>query len=319
MLSTMAHKNKSNYSAYKARQKPKNMDAITAKISAPESDFLGVKKPSATSEKPGVAHPAKPKSKTLSKASKPVVQKDKPKPFDQTSYKLLGKHKRPDEIFSMEEANDRLYDVFKNHNFTVVNHDERKQLAHFYRLLMQNQKSENFTRLLTLKDVAIKHFIDSLVFLEFFQPQFPLLDLGTGPGFPGIPLKIKYPKEKILLGEGVQKRVSFLKTVREEMKLENLEIIGRNIDCEFVYPVKSVITRAVEDIGNTMKNTMNSLVDGGQLIFMKGPNADPELEIAKAYKEYYKLAHDFKYKIPNTPHERRLIVYTKIKSPPLQD
>ena len=275
----MAHKNKSNYSAYKERQK--------------KPDAVATKK----------AHPA---------AASKTTSSDAPK-------KLMGKHKKPQEVYSLEEANDRLYDVFRNHDFTVVSHEQRRQLAHFYRLLMDNQKDENFTRLLTLKDVAIKHFIDSLIFLEFFKPQFPLLDLGTGPGFPGIPLKIMYPKEKILLGEGVQRRVNFLKTVREEMKLENLEIIGRNIDPEFVYPVKSVITRAVEDIGNTMKNTINCLLDGGHLIFMKGPNADPELKLAEAYKEFYTLENDFKYSIPKTPHERRLIVYRKIKSPPLED
>lgn len=277
----MAHKNKTNYSAYKARQKPKDTaDAMPGKAN----------------------HPAK---KT-------------PKVFGQQPNKLLGRHKKPQDIFSLEEANDRLFDIFRNHNFTIASHEQRRQLAQFYRLLMMNQNSENFTRLLTLKDVAIKHFIDSLIFLNFYKPTFPLLDMGTGPGFPGIPLKILFPKEKIILGEGVQKRVIFLKTVRDQMKLENLEIIGRNIDSEFVYPVKSVITRAVEDIGNTMKNTMNCLVDGGHLIFMKGPNADPELELAKAYQEFYKLEHDFKYSIPNTPHERRLIVYTKIKSPPLE-
>lgn len=267
----MAHKNKSNYSAYKERQTSKS-------------------------------HPAT-GSQTMTSAPK----------------KLMGKHKKPQEIFSLEEANDRLYDIFRNHDFHLVSHEQRKQFAHFYRLLMENQKAENFTRLLTLKDVAIKHFIDSLIFLEFFKPQFPLLDLGTGPGFPGIPLKIMYPNEKILLGEGVQRRVNFLKTVREEMGLKNIEIIGRNIDPEFVYPVKSVITRAVEDIGNTMKNAINCLLDGGHLIFMKGPNADPELKLAQSYSEWYTLENDFKYSIPKTPHERRLIVYRKIKSPPIED
>ncbi len=279
----MAHKNKSNYSAYKERQNKKASEKGTS---------------STTTSSP----------KTVGGASPASAPK-----------KLFGKHKKPQEIFSLEEANDRLYDVFRNHDFTMVSHEERKQLAHFYQLLMQNQKDENFTRLLTLKDVAIKHFIDSLIFLEFFKPQFPLLDLGTGPGFPGLPLKIKFPNEKILLGEGVQKRVTFLKHVREEMKLQNLEIIGRNIDPEFVYPVKSVITRAVEDIGNTMQNTINCLMDGGHLIFMKGPNVDPELKLAEAHKEYYVLENDFKYSIPKTPHERRLIVYRKIKSPPLED
>jgi len=91
----------------------------------------------------------------------------------------------------------------------MVNHEQRTKLAEFYRLLMLNQEKENFTRLLKLRDVAIKHFIDSIIILKYTKLQFPLLDVGTGPGFPGIPLKIMFPNEKILLGEGVQRRVEF--------------------------------------------------------------------------------------------------------------
>lgn len=231
-----------------------------------------------------------------------------------------GLHKKPTTIFSDTEADERFYDLFRNHGATYISHPMRKQLVQFYRLLMENQAKENFTRLLTLKDIGIKHFIDSMIITQQTKLSFPLLDVGTGPGLPGIPLKIFYPEEKIILAEGVQKRVVFLKDVREKMKLRNLDIVGRNIDETFVYPVQGVITRAVEDISNSMRNVMHSLQDGGKLFFMKGPNVDEEIRrVPKELLEFYQLSEDTAYELPQTPHQRRLVVYTKISTPPLKD
>ncbi|MGE5085260.1 MAG: 16S rRNA (guanine(527)-N(7))-methyltransferase RsmG [Bacillota bacterium] len=266
----MAHKNKTNYSPYKARQEARAKSA------------------GATTAPPPSEH--------------------------------RGRHKKPESIFELNEANDRLADIFRNHDFDLVNHQQRLQLAHFYRLLMLNQEKENFTRLLKLKDIAIKHFIDSIIIMKYTKLQFPLLDVGTGPGFPGIPLKIMHPHEQILLGEGVQRRVEFLKHVRTEMKLPKLDILGRNINQHCVYPVNGAITRAVEDIGNTLNNVISCLNVGGRVYFMKGPGVDPEIEMAKKdWGEYYKLVENTPYSLPNTPHERRMVVYEKIKNMPLPE
>ena len=225
---------------------------------------------------------------------------------------------KPEKIYDVEEANDRLADIFRNHEFNCT-HEERRKLAQFYNVLMKNQEHQNFTRLLKIKDVAIKHFIDSLVVSELVTLQFPLMDLGTGPGFPGIPLKIRFPKEKILLAEGVQKRVEFLKVVREELQLENLDIIGRNINEHFVYPVQSVITRAVEDIPNTLRNVLSCVQQGGCVYFMKGFGVDPEIKMAKELKEFYILEKDIAYDLKHTENHRRLVVYQKIKNAPLPE
>ena len=256
----MAHKNKTNYSAYKARQSPHAM--------------------------PGLAR---------------------------------GFHRRPQTVYSATEASDRLYDLFRNHGGGFITHEQRFLLARFYELLMKEQDKNNFTRLMTLKDVGLKHFLDSALVVTLTKLQFPLMDMGTGPGFPGIPLKILLPQEKILLAEGVQKRVTFLKKVREELNLQALDIIGRNIDETFVYPLKGVITRAVEDAGNTLQNVSHSLEVGGRVYLMKGPNAEPELALAKTLSEYYRLVEDHHYEIPHTPHQRRLLVFEKIQHFPWDD
>lgn len=231
-----------------------------------------------------------------------------------------GYHKKPESIFTIEEANDRLADIFRNHGFNSISHQQRYQLAHFYRLLMENQEKENFTRLLKIRDIGIRHFIDCLIIKDLVKLKFPLIDVGTGPGFPGIPLKIIYPDEKIILAEGVQRRVEFLKNVREKMDLKNLDIIGRNINPYFAYPVQGVITRAVEDVRNTLKNVLSCLQTGGQVYLMKGPGVDPEIKVAaEEVGEFYRLDQDIAYDLPQTTHHRRLLVYTKIKMAPLPD
>ncbi len=231
-----------------------------------------------------------------------------------------GKHRQPVKIFSQTEATDRLADLFRNHGFPKVDYKIIGQFAQFYGLLMEKQKELNITRLITIKDVGLKHFVDCMMIPKLVQLKYPLMDVGTGPGFPGIPLKILAPKEKIILAEGVQKRVDFLKSVRDEMKLEKLPIIGRNINPWFFYPVQGVITRAVEDVRNTLQNVIYSLQTGGRVYFMKGPNVDPEIQLAeKEVGQYYELENDIAYMLPDTDQKRRLLIYRKTRQAPFPD
>ncbi len=277
----MAHKNKSNWSPYKARQKG------------------GVGKAERSSPADGSSGPAG------------------------------ARHKRPTEIYSEDEAQDRLRDLFDRHGLGWISYAERRKLAKFYRLLMENQAERNFTRLLNLRDVGIKHFIDSLMIIPILEKAgvpllFPLMDVGTGPGFPGIPLKIALPDRHIYLAEGVQKRVEFLKKLRDELELSTpagpLEIYARNVNEECFLPVQGVITRAVEDASNTLGNVIHSLQTGGRVYLMKGPGCDPEIAPAlKKWGEYYRLEKDIAYEIEKTPNKRRLLVFQKIKMHPLPD
>jgi 16S rRNA (guanine527-N7)-methyltransferase len=233
---------------------------------------------------------------------------------------LMGRHKKADVIYSAQEANDRLFDIFKNHEFDHITHQQRMKLAEFYHLLMTTQENENFTRLLKFRDIAIRHFIDCMIVAKLTKLTFPLMDVGTGPGFPGMPLKVLFPQETIVLAEGVQRRVEFLKKVRDELQLPNLKILGRNINQSVTYPVNGVITRAVEDVGNTLGNVLYSLQTGGKVFLMKGPNVDPEIPDAlQKWGQYYELEQDIAYTLPQTPHERRLLVFKKIKAPELID
>lgn len=225
-----------------------------------------------------------------------------------------SRHRRSRGTLPYPEARLSFKNLFAKHGFENLSDEQLNLFTKFYLLLMAEQNEQNFTRLLTVEDVAVKHFIDCLMVLKLVPDlQFPLMDMGTGPGFPGIPLKFMFPDQKIILAEGVQKRVQFLKETREQLQLKNLDIIGRNINPQFVYPVHGVITRAVEDVRNTLSNVVNSVQVGGKVYLMKGPNVDPEIEMANAtWSKIYQLEKDHAYEIPHTTHQRRLLVYKKI-------
>ena len=125
-----------------------------------------------------------------------------------------GVHRKPESIYSKEEADARLYDLFRHHEFGDFPHEQRRQLVDFYLLLMNHQLRDNVTRLVKFRDIGIKHFIDSLMPARLTKLMFPLLDVGTGPGFPGIPLKVLYPTEKIILAEGFLSPVIFIQFIQ---------------------------------------------------------------------------------------------------------
>lgn len=223
-----------------------------------------------------------------------------------------GVHRKPEKVFSFDEADNRLYDLFRHHGFEDYPHALRHRLVEFYQLLMTHQKTDNVTRLIKFRDVGIKHFIDSLMVPQLTELVFPLLDKGTGPGFPGIPLKIHFPKERIILAEGVRKRVDFLKAVRDEMSLKNLDIVGRKVDEHFELPVNGVITRAVETAAQTISSVKSCLQPGGKVFLMKGPNVDHEFkEVKDRFGSEFKLIEDHAYELENTPHKRRLLVFQR--------
>jgi 16S rRNA (guanine527-N7)-methyltransferase len=204
--------------------------------------------------------------------------------------------------------------LFKNQGITLTLTDEMlEQFAKFYKFLMEYNKKYNLTRLKTFEEVGIKHFVDCLYVLQHADLPNPIIDMGTGAGFPGIPLKIAKPDIRIILVEGVQKKVEYLKELRQHLQLKQLDIIGRNVDTKMHYPVQGVITRAVEVVTATLKNTVNCVQTGGHVLLMKTPGIDAEIREAKeTMGDIYKLIKDVDYKLGSTTNERKLLVYEKL-------
>lgn len=191
--------------------------------------------------------------------------------------------------------------------------DQLELLWRYHRLLMDRNRQLNLTRIWNLEDVVLKHYVDCFLVDRMLDLPSPILDIGTGAGFPGIPLKIIRPDLHIILAEGVQKRVTFLKEAREELHCpDGLDIIGRNIDRQFFYPVRAVITRAVESSELTLKRVRNCLLKDGLVILMKGPNVDEEKALAlKLFASQFHVEKDISYRLPSSTHGRRLLVFRR--------
>ena len=198
----------------------------------------------------------------------------------------------------------------------VLSSAQIEQLWTYHQLLRQYNTELNLTRIHNFDNMVIKLYADSILPGKLTDLPSPLLDLGTGAGMPGIPLKIAYPHLEIHLAESRQNRVAFLKTAVEHLKLEGARVIGRGISAEYEQPVAGVITRAVEAIEVTLERVRGSLAAGGLVIFMKGPHCEEEIENGvERFDGAYRLVSDLPYRIPDTTHERRLVIFQRLDQP----
>ncbi len=190
------------------------------------------------------------------------------------------------------------------------------QLWTYHSLLRERNPDLNLTRVHNFANMVLKLYADSMLPATMLALPSPLLDLGTGPGMPGIPLKIFRPEIEILLAESRGKRVDFLKEAVAHLGLSGVRVHGGLISERFEEPVAGVITRAVEAVGKTLDRVKGCLDTGGRVIFMKGPHCDPEIADAQSrHANAFVLEADRPYLIPGTRHQRRLLVYRRLDEP----
>lgn len=191
-----------------------------------------------------------------------------------------------------------------------------QQLWAYHQLLRRHDAELNLTRIRNFENMVLKLYADAILPALHAPLPSPLMDLGSGPGMPGIPLKIYRPDLHILLAESRRQRSDFLKTAVSALGLSGLEVVERGVAPDYDVPVAGVITRAVESMGDTLMRVAGCLVRDGRVIFMKGPHCDVEIENASnACATDYELIEDIPYEIPHTPHRRRLVVFRRTTRP----
>ena len=174
-----------------------------------------------------------------------------------------------------------------------------------------------------LREIWETHFLDSLTLLRVLPPldsvQLPLLDIGTGAGFPGLALKAARPELPVILVEPRQKRVSFLRHVIRTLGLKDIEVLcGRleknsaEVDGQ-ILSAPLVTSRAFTDINEFLLHTAAVNPTGGRVICMKGPRAEEEITAWRLAQpdSPYRLQEIIELTLPFSHKVRNLVVFTK--------
>ena len=159
-------------------------------------------------------------------------------------------------------------------------------------LLVEWNQKMNLTGIEDEKEVFIKHFLDSIsaVTKGYIQNGMSLIDVGTGAGFPGMPLRICLPELKVTLLDSLNKRINFLQEVSSKLSIDDIEFIhgraedfGKNEDYREKYDIATA--RAVAGLPVLMEFCVPFIKVGGYFVCLKGPNANLELEESKKAME----------------------------------
>lgn len=227
------------------------------------------------------------------------------------------------------ESNLKRLKVMAEHTFGLTLTDEKLvQFSRYASLLLAWNQQMNLTAITDPEGITVKHFLDSLVFVPWLKQLYPsqkvlLADLGTGAGFPGIPINILLPEIHVVLIDSLSKRINFLKAIIQELGLTKIEAIhtraediGRAPSYRGCFDV--VTARAVAELPILLEYAIPLLKVGGRLIAAKG--MDPDTEIKSAQKALSELNSELEivqqYSLAEGADHRSLIIIKKKERTP---
>ncbi|MDQ7786693.1 MAG: 16S rRNA (guanine(527)-N(7))-methyltransferase RsmG [Thermodesulfovibrionales bacterium] len=142
----------------------------------------------------------------------------------------------------------------------------------------------NLTGLRTDEDIIIKHFLDSVLYLNFLPAKrITVADIGSGAGFPGIPMKMVRPEINMYLIEPSAKKSSFLNHLIRTMNLDAIMVIEKRVEEAMtpgdIIPVDAAVSRALFSVKDFVRKTSHMVKPGGRLVLSKGPKVSGELKM----------------------------------------
>lgn len=212
--------------------------------------------------------------------------------------------------------------IFKNRENEInlnVSDENIKKLYDYMRILLEWNQKINLTAITEENEIIEKHFIDSLTILNYIKDNDKVIDVGTGAGFPGIPVAIT-SKTNVTLLDSLNKRVNFLNEVKNKLSLSNIqnfhgraEEVARQKEHREMYDV--AVSRAVAPMNVLLEYLLPFVKIDGICICMKGPNSSEEINKAENAIKLLggEVINQINVKLDNGSIERNLIIIKKVK------
>ncbi|KGF13417.1 16S rRNA methyltransferase [Peptostreptococcus sp. MV1] len=221
---------------------------------------------------------------------------------------------------NIELLKNRLVDFSINVDETMLDRFEK-----YRQILVEYNQHMNLTGITEQREVYIKHFLDSVAIFKngYIADDLSVIDVGTGAGFPGLPLKICNPKIKLTLLDSLNKRINFLKTVGQELGLNEIEYVhGRAEDIaqkpEHREKYDIATARAVASLPVLLELCVPYVKIGGFFICLKGPSVDIELGQAKNAMKLLgvRLVEKINVILPDQELKHNILVFKKEEKTP---
>lgn len=202
---------------------------------------------------------------------------------------------------------------------------QQEQFDRYYELLIEWNRVMNLTGITAYEEVNLKHFTDSLTIVRIndMKNVFTLIDIGTGAGFPGIPIKIAFPHIKVVLLDSLNKRIKFLNEVVEKLNLDNVETLhGRAEDyakkAEYREQFDMCVSRAVANLSTLGEYCIPFVKKGGCFVSYKSADSDEEINQSEKAISILggKISKIDKFMLPGSDMGRALVVIEKDKNTP---
>ena len=192
---------------------------------------------------------------------------------------------------------------FKELKLDLAKHQE-EQLEFFLQSMLNENKKFNLTGITDPREAIIKHLFDSLSVAKEISAS-SIADIGSGAGFPGIPLAIVKPNSNFFLAEAKQKKAKFIKSATKDLGLLNVVVFGkRSEEIKIKKGVEAIVCRAIGSLDYFIEKTKHLLSEGGSLYAMKGKLSDDEI---KKIPSDWRIAQIKKIDVPYLEAERHLI------------
>ena len=206
-----------------------------------------------------------------------------------------------------------------------LNEEQKQQFIAFYEYLVEKNKVMNLTGITEFQEVLVKHFLDSRACVKAVDMKkvTTVMDIGTGAGFPGVPLKIAFPHLEACLLDSLKKRVNFLEETFALLKLQNITAIhgraeefAKNKSYRETYDL--CVSRAVSNLATLSEYCLPYVKVGGKFISYKSGTVQEEAEQAEKAVRILggKIQNVVYFNLPNSEIQRSLVVIEKIKPTP---